>query len=395
MTKTSASAATGAEPVCLIACKGYEPALLDDAIERAAVFASFPDIRGKKVLVKPNVLNASPVDKAVTTHPEFVAAVLRFLRARGAAKIVVGDSPAWQTGSSASKTAGIYQAVELSGAEWIDFAPGKPRAAPEAKLVKNFIFASALDECDLIVSLPKLKTHRLMIYTGAIKNFFGLVPGLGKSGMHLRFPDRLRFGTMLVDLAMALPPSFTFMDGIIAMEGEGPGNGTPFRLGAVLASADPAALDWIAAQCIGYDPLKIPYLVDALERGGRNPQSPGISVGPLSVAQAAAKNFKLLPYERPASSSADRMPAFAKALFRKLTVDRPIFHPDKCIGCSACVKVCPADALELGRNRRGQQQIKIDDEACITCFCCHEVCPAHAVSIGKVPLRMPREKKRR
>jgi len=394
MTETVANASTKADTVCLLDCRTYEPALLDAAIEKAAVFASFPDIRGKRMLVKPNVLNASPVEKAVTTHPEFVAAVLRFLWARGAAKIMVGDSPAWQTGSSASKTAGIHEAVGRNGAEWIDFTPGKPRSAPDAKLVKNFVFASALDDCDLIINLPKLKTHRLMIYTGAVKNFFGLVPGLGKSGMHLRFPDRLRFGTMLVDLAMSLPPSFTFMDGVIAMEGEGPGNGRPFRLGAILASADAAALDWIAAQCIGYDPRKIPYLVDALKRRGRDPLSPSISVGPLGVAQAAAKDFALLPYEKAASSSASRMPAFAKLLLRKFTVDRPVFHPDKCIGCMACVKICPAHALESGKNGRGQHRIRIDDEACITCFCCHEVCPAKAISIRKVPFRMPGEKKR-
>jgi uncharacterized protein (DUF362 family)/Pyruvate/2-oxoacid:ferredoxin oxidoreductase delta subunit len=393
MTDTAAKTVEQPKTVSLIACGKYEPALLDKAIEEAAIFASFPDISGKRILVKPNVLNASPVDKAVTTHPEFVAAVLRFLKARGAAKIVVGDSPAWQSGSSASKTAGIYGAVEKNGAEWIDFSPGKPHPSPDAKLVKSFTFASALDECDLIVNLPKLKTHRLMIYTGAIKNFFGLVPGLGKSGMHLRFPDRKRFGTMLVDLALSLPPSFTFMDGVIAMEGEGPGNGSPFALGAVLASADPAALDWVAAQCIGYEPLKIPYLADALERGNVDPHAPNIVVGPLSIADAAAKDFDLLPYDLKTSSQEAGMPGFAKAIFRKLTVDRPIFHPDKCIGCSACVKICPPHALELGKNRNLQPQIRIDDEACITCFCCHEVCPAQAISIGKVQFRMPREKK--
>ena len=394
MSDTVPFAAKKKDAVCLLGCAGYEPALLDEAIEKAAAFASFPDIRGKRILVKPNVLNASPVDKAVTTHPEFVAAVLRFLKARGAAKILVGDSPAWQAGSSASKTAGIYQAVGRSGAEWIDFSPGKPRSAPQAKLVKSFAFASVLEDCDLIVNLPKLKTHRLMIYTGAIKNFFGLVPGLGKSGMHLRFPDRLRFGTMLVDLASSLPPSFTFMDGIITMEGEGPGNGTPFKLGSILASSDAAALDWIAAQCIGYEPRKIPYLVDALERGGRDPKSPDIVVGPSSVAQAAAKNFDLLPYDKEVSSSASRMPAFAKVLFRKFTVDKPIFDPGACIGCLACVKICPAHALEAGKDRRGRHRIRIDDEACITCFCCHEVCPAHAVSIGKAPFRMPGKRKK-
>lgn len=385
---------TAPRRVSLLTCPRYDPAALDAVIEEAADYAGFPDIAGKRILVKPNLLKAAPAEKAVTTHPEFVAAVLRFLKKRGAARITLGDSPGFQSGASAAKAAGIFQAAAANGAEWVDFVPGKPRSVPEAKLVKSFALATALDDCDFIVNLPKLKTHRLMNYTGAIKNLFGLIPGLGKSGMHLRFADRIRFGTMLVDLSHSITNCFTFMDGIVAMEGEGPGDGDPFDLGLVLASGDAAALDWTAALCIGYDPLKIPYLVDALSRTGQDPAAPDFEVGPRRVAEVAAKGFVLLPYGGPVSAAVSAMPAFARPFIKKFIADRPIFHPEKCIGCSACVRICPAAALELGKNRKAEHQIRIDDNACITCFCCHEICPAHAISIGKVLIRLPGERKR-
>ncbi len=380
--------------VALCACAKYDPNLLDLAIAEAAAFAGFPDIAGKRILVKPNLLKAAAPEKAVTTNPAFLAAALRFLRAKGAASIVVGDSPAFQGGLGAAKASGLYQATLDGGASWVDFAPGPQRPAPGAKLVKSFALASALDDCDMVVNLPKLKTHRLMKYTGAIKNLFGLIPNLGKSGMHLRFRDTLSFGTMLVDLASSIAPCFTFMDGVVAMEGEGPGDGDPFELGAVLASPSAAALDWIAASCVGYDPRRLPYLVDAVAREGFDPGTPALEVGPRSVAEMAAEGFALLPYGGSTSAALSVIPAFARPLMTKLLTDRPIFHPGRCTGCSACVKVCPASALALGKNARGQHQIRIDDKACITCFCCHEVCPSHAISVGKVLARGPEERKK-
>lgn len=379
--------------VALLPCGDYAPEVLLEALVSAARAGGMPDARGKVVLVKPNLLKAASPEKAVTTHPEFLRAAIRLLKAGGAAKILVGDSPAFQGSAAAARAAGFWDVAREEGAEWVDFGSGPSWPAPKARLVKSFGLAAQARDCDLILNLPKLKTHRLMLYTGAIKNLLGLVPGLGKSSMHLRFPDRGRFGTMLVDLASALPKVFSLMDAVVAMEGEGPGDGDPRHLGLVLASREPAWLDWTAAGIIGYDPGRIPYLVDALERTGRNPASPGLRIGPADFDASRAKRFALLPYGGSESTAIAAMPGFARPLLKRLLSDRPIFLPEPCIGCSACVGICPAGALDLRREAGGINRVRIDDDACITCFCCHEVCPAHAIRIGRVPFRRRESRK--
>lgn len=380
--------------VALLQCPDYQPETLKSALETAADIACFPDIRGARILVKPNLLNASSPDKAVTTHPEFLRAVLVFLKARGASSIAVGDSPAWQGSLSAARQAGMYAVAQEEGARWVDFQATVSHPAPMARLVKNFMLSEAVSDCDLIINLPKLKTHRLMHYTGAIKNLFGLVPGFAKSGFHLRFPDTKAFGTMLVDLALSLPACFTFMDGVVAMEGEGPGNGTAYPLGLLLASKDLAALDWVGAQCIGYEPSRIPYLVDAMERNRHEIDEKGtITTAPGNIDSLKARKFALIPYTSGISSTIEALPQIIRPFIRKFAIDRPIFSASSCIGCLACVKICPVQALDLEKGAKNR--VRIDDKACITCFCCHEVCPASAIHIGKVLRRPFRSRKPR
>lgn len=380
--------------VGLARAPGYEPGLLDRTLESIAEYTGFPDVRGASVLVKPNLLKAAPPEAAVTTHPEFVAAAIRFLKNRGAGRILAGDSPAWQPGLSCAKTSGILAALRSEGAEWVDFVPGKPRVSNSpASGSKGMILASVLEDCDLVLNLPKLKTHRLLAYTGAVKNLFGLVPGLAKSGLHLSNPSRSNFGRMIAELPSMVGPVYTFMDGIVGMEGEGPGSGDPRLCSLVLGSHNPSALDWIASSCIGYDPLKIPYLVLALEKSGHEPTE--IEAGPLSPAETAVGGFRLLPYPNEGGQAriGSHIPRIVSPLFKALTVDRPRFSAKKCSGCSACVKICPAGALELSRTADNRHQVLIDDSACILCFCCHEVCPSGAVSVGKVPIRQRSEKR--
>ena len=373
--------------VALIRCESYEAEKLDKTIETCAEIASLPDLQGKTILIKPNVLNASPASKAVTTNPAFVEAVIRFAKSRGAKEILVGDSPGWQPVMLAAKTSGIYDAVQQSGGTWADFREVSPHPVKEGKKLKNIPLTSLVEEVDLVINLPKLKNHGLMTYTGAIKNLFGLIPGTAKSAMHLQYPAVIDFGEMLVDLALSIPNCFTFMDAIIAMDGQGPGSGTPYLLGIVLASRSVAKLDWIASQCVGYDPRNISYILDAMERtfGSANITEP--STYPLRVSEIEHSGFRRLPYTSKLGKRLSAIPRGLRSLAGKLIHLRPIFHKNKCIGCSACIEICPAKVLLLDR-KNGSNIIRINDKLCITCFCCHEVCPAKAITVGRAPVRI-------
>lgn len=372
--------------VAIVRCPSYEPALLDRALARATELAPLPEVRGASVLVKPNILNAASPEQAVTTHPEFVRAFIRLLKSRGASRVAVGDSPSWQPQEVAGRKTGIREAVESEGAVWTDFSAAAEYECPEGRRVKRFTLARALGEADILVSLPKLKTHRLVRYTGAIKNLFGLVPALGKSAFHLRFPEIDDFGAMLVDLALAAKPAYALMDAVLAMEGHGPNNGTPKELGLVLASRDPLALDWTAAGLIGYDPTTIGYLADAASRGAWAGGAADIETVGEPPASARPASFDLV--RRSATGTdifASRLPPLIHAVVKNLSVPRPFFDRRACVRCGACVRICPPRALRIAEGAGGERHVEIDRSTCIRCYCCDEVCAANAIRLRRRP----------
>jgi uncharacterized protein (DUF362 family)/Pyruvate/2-oxoacid:ferredoxin oxidoreductase delta subunit len=396
--------------VSIVRCASYEAALLERALNEAAEKAGGLEVRGASVLVKPNLLNANGYERAVTTHPALVAATVRWLKRGGAARVLVGDSPGWQAQDFVGKKSGIREAAEESGAEWADFSQGREVDNPEGRLVKSFSLAAPLSEVDLLVSLPKLKTHELMYYSGAIKNLFGLVPGLEKSAFHLRFPRREDFAAMLADLALAAAPDFSIMDAVVAMEGPGPNNGRPKSLGLLLASKDPLAMDWAAAGLIGYEPEKVPYLAELMARapGGLRgdegetrarwiSSAEDISIAGLSLAEARPASFELIPLVKETDFFRKRLPPWLHRFVKDFLVPRPVFDHGKCVRCGGCVNICPAKALSLkahggpgGDNRGGashggssRPRIEIDYRACLRCYCCHEVCPENAIRLVK------------
>jgi Uncharacterized conserved protein len=372
-------------PVAIVRCPSYDSAELDRAVAQAVDLAELPDVRGKSVLLKPNILNSSTPEQAIATRGELLASFARLLKSRGASRVMAGESPGWQPAEASARKCGILAACEAEGVEWLDFSEGREVECPQGRRVRRFTFAAALSEAELLISLPKLKTHRLMRYTGAIKNLFGLVPGLGKSGFHMRFPDRADFGSMLVDLAIAAKPAFTLMDAVVAMEGEGPANGRPVQTGLVLASRDPLALDWIASSIIGYDPAELPYLVDAASRGVWASGIEDIEVRGLSLAEAKPASFELVPPAADAPFVTDRIPAPLRRLLRNATVARPFFDHAKCIRCGGCVKICPPGALSFVPDEKASsgKRVAVDYAKCIRCYCCHEVCPADAITVKR------------
>ena len=364
--------------VSIVRCPDYDDRAVEKAVRSACDQADFPDLRGKTVLFKPNILKSAAPEDAVTTHPSILRAAIRYANSKGAASVLVGESPGFQLGQAAFRRSGLIQVAEAEGARWVDFSDAVQVDNPEGRLVKNFTLARAAVEADVLVSLPKLKNHTLMYFTGAMKNLFGCVPGLQKSQFHLRFPERLRFGEMIVDLNVALRSEFSIMDGIVGMEGPGPGSGYPRSIGAVLASRDPVALDRVACALIGLDPDLVVNLAEGMRRGIWIGSDADIEVRGERPEDLRVPDWKQVPREE---RRLGRLPA----PIRNLLVGRPFFSKTRCIACGACVQICPGKALALEptAGARMGRAVRVDYGACIRCYCCHEVCPADAIRVAR------------
>ena len=363
--------------VSILKCATYEEEQVVQIMNKLLDSIHLDQIKGKKVLLKPNILYAAQPDKAVTTHPAVLKAVIQYLQ-KGDNIVVVGDSPAFQNQEAAASKAGLKQVADQCGVQWQDFTQTAVIPAPEGKLVKSFQLASTLNEVDIVISLCKMKTHSLMYYTGAMKNLFGLVPGLSKSALHLRFPDRDNFAQMIVDLNLAVKPDYAIMDAIVGMEGPGPGSGYPRNVGLLLASDNVLALDLTAARIIGYKAETLPILSQALECGFWLKAGESINYPFEKAEDLLINDYRLIWHLHDASMFRDYMPGWAFRLIKNLTVKRPIFNPRKCELCGECVRICPAKALSIEENR-----VKAYYQKCIRCYCCHEICSHDAITLKK------------
>ena len=371
-----------ASNVSVIKCADYDRDAVFKAVADAVDTAGGFDVAGKTVLLKPNMLATADPEGAVTSQPEFLRAAIRLVRARGASRILVGDSPAVQSGDSVGQKSGLKPVALDEGAEWVDFSDSIEVAVPDGRLVKRFTIAKVVAEADCVISLCRLKTHSFMYYTGAVKNMFGAIPGLQKSAFHLRFPGKREFGAMLADLMLAVKPSYALMDAIVGMEGPGPRNGSPRHIGVVLAGANPFAVDWVACSIVGYNPLDIPYLREAAG-------DPVYGFDPGSIAHTGVlpddvrvHDFKLVPIVH---NDTPRSKGPAGRLIRNLTVARPFFLRDRCVLCGACVKICPGSALTMEPDAHGKHYVAVDYQKCVRCYCCHEVCPEDAIALRRRP----------
>jgi uncharacterized protein (DUF362 family)/ferredoxin len=370
-------------------CKDYDPATVESIVNHAWVAAGGPNPKGKTVLLKPNLIKGASPAEAVSTHPTILRAAIRYCKSQGATRIVVGDSPGYQSFQVAAKKSRLMEVIEEEGVEFDDFSRFEMVDFPEGRLVKSFKLAKAIREADIVVSLPKLKTHTFLQFTGAIKNLFGAVPGNDKAAFHLQFFDKLKFGQMIVDLAACIGADFAIMDAVVGMEGPGPGSGYPRYVGQILASTDLLALDRCACRLIGYDPDEIPYLKAAAESGVWLKAGEETEIDGPDPRSVAVKGFKTIKSSA-VSGLQNLVPGPLRAAIRGITNPLPKFDPDACILCSGCVMICPAKALSVVPGaKRGQpgKKIFINAEACIRCYCCHEVCPVFAIKVGREPKR--------
>ena len=334
-----------------------------------------PDISGKKVLVKPNILTDSNPDKCICTHPVVVEAMVRYLQSKGAT-VFVGDSPAVHLKGFKGEKSGIRKVCEETSATWVDFMK-----KPIEKKLKNgkIKIASIVNEVDLIISLPKFKNHELVYFTGAIKNTLGLVPGFSKGRQHALHQDRNGFGVFLVDLNEAVMPDYFLMDGIMGMEGPGPGRGFPIALGLLLGSTNPLALDIIGSQIAGYDPLIIPTTRTALFRKRWLKSVEDIIYDGPEIRTIIKEGFKKIPVSRRNNISLQFV--IKRIRFLKKLERRPVFIHENCTGCQKCVNICPVQAIQPLSS--DMTHIVLTDSKCIRCFCCSEVCNDDAVEIRR------------
>ena len=357
-------------------CSEYEVEKILPLLEEIYSQAQGPsELAGKTVLLKPNILSDADPNKAATTHPVFLEAVIRFLQSRKAGKIFVGDSPAIHTASFKPRKSGILDVCEKTGVEWVYFGQNTTTLhLPSGKTpVANIVY-----DVDYFFSLPKLKTHELMGYTGAIKNTFGLIPHLHKAKQHAFHRNSRSMAVFLVELNECLIPDFFFMDAITAMEGPGPGNGNPFPLHLLLGSANPLAIDVTASKIIGYNPLDIETNVEGLKRKKWLASLDEIVVQGYNIEENIRRDFKIIQKASAWKMSLSLVLRYIPFLGSRLGRN-PVFFKNRCIGCKACINICPVIALHV--SPRNPKKIIWASKKCIRCFCCHEICPNNAIEI--------------
>ena len=364
--------------VSVVACDDYAIDHVTDALNAALTplggMAAFV-APGQRVLLKVNLLSRALPERAVTTHPEVVRALIRSVRDAGGIP-VVGDSPGGPNTLAQVRRVwnetGIAAVCEEESAELVLFDDRCTRvAAPGGLLYSSFTVGAEVVEADVLITVPKFKTHGLMMFTGAVKNLFGCIPGLQKAQYHLTVPDRHDFGEMLVDLALACRPALSVMDAVVGMEGEGPAGGDPRHIGALLASADPFALDVVASAMAGLDPLEV-YTVRAAAGRGLGPSA----VGEIDVS-GDWRSFAPSSFALPTRDLAARLPVWLGRRLRTLTTSRPrLDRQGDCTRCRVCAMSCPVDAITVGVDGP-----VFDHAKCIRCYCCQELCPPQAIGL--------------
>ncbi len=363
-------------------CSSYDVNLVYNALSETIEMAGDFDVRGKRVLLKPNILSDTAPEKAVTTHPVFLEAAIKLVQEKGAEKIFVGDSPGFQPPGFNGRVSGLGPLAEKMGVKWADFTKGKTEiSCPEGKVQKSFSVGGILKEVDCIINLPKLKTHQLMLFTGAMKNLFGLVPSLVKSPYHVRYPNRESFASMIVDLNLAVKADYALMDAVIGMEGPGPGSGYPRQIGLVLASSNLLAIDAAACGIIGYRLDDVPINKDALGRKYWLNDFSEIDYCGVDIDSFTIHDYEKIPLKKENQLLGLVFPRLVqKRLLAKMP--RPLIQHEVCIRCGDCIKICGSKAMSFAEGK-DRKKVHIDYKKCIRCYCCHEICPAHAIEIEK------------
>lgn len=367
--------------VSIIKCGSYEYDEVKAAVKAAVEAVGGLDFlkKGDRVAIKANLVSPKSPDKAATTHPSMVKALCELIAERGATAIV-GDSPGGVFGFAALShcyaACGMNEILE-TGAELNNDFSKRTVNFFQAKRAKEFLYTAWLDSADYIIDLCKLKTHGMFGLSAATKNMFGVVPGTTKPEYHYLYKDARDFSDMIVDLCEFTKPVLSLVDAVYGMEGNGPNNGTPRFVGAVIAAKKPYYADLLIEKIIPFK-SRPATTAAAVERG----LCPG-DLGELSVFGDPARFF-VPDYELVDVESIDfshTRPRALIALARGVFAHRPVLVPEKCVGCKECARICPAKAITIKNGKP-----VIDRKKCVRCFCCQEFCPKGALKVKRTAI---------
>ena len=355
--------------VALVKCPSYDRDKVFDSVKRAVDLLGGVEAfvkPGAKVLVKPNLLSARLPEEAVDTHPEVVRAVVRLVKSAGATALV-GDSPGGY-GANIEEIfdkSGMRKVAEEEGVELVKFA--------KSKFVDGIPFTRYLFDCDSIISVPKFKTHGITVLTAAIKNMYGTVTGLYKAECHSKAPREEDFAKVIAKIYSIAKPYLTILDGITAMEGDGPSAGKPRDLGLIMAGADAVAVDACLARIVGLEPFDVLVTKEASVMGLGEADPGKIEMAGDDINDLIVKDFKL-----PQTAAFKLIPKSLTNAVAGLIKFKPSIDINICTRCNLCKITCPVSAIEIEKDL-----CRIDYKKCVRCLCCHEVCPYKAISIKR------------
>ncbi len=365
--------------VSIVKCGGYSDAgaAVNKALALLGGIEKFVR-KGDRVVIKPNLVSRKKPEDAATTHPDFLRAVIKAVEDTGGI-VTIAESPGGPYNAAALRSVysacGVNDAIKGTGAK-LNFDTSFTEVNfPDGKTVKTIPIINPILDADVIISLPKLKTHAMTSYTGAVKNLFGTIPGTYKAELHFRLNERKSFCSMLVDLHECVKPTLSIMDGVWGMEGDGPTAGKNRRIGLVLASANAHALDLAACKIIDYKPYEVDTVYEAVKRGLVEDSADKLDVVGENLEELVIKDF-LKPESHFNLFKLIHLPAALNACLTNALAPRPKVSYNECIGCGECARRCPPKAIDMNTGKPG-----IHRDKCIKCFCCQELCPKGAVKI--------------
>ena len=369
---TAGSESPARSTVALVRCESYEREAVESSVRRAVDILGGISVfvrPGDQVLLKPNLLAARAPEKRITTDPAIVRSVARLVLEAGGTP-AIGDSPALETLQRVARKTGMREVAEELGLELVDLVQPTPVSLRDGSVFRNLEIAARALEADVVINLPKLKTHSQMLLTLGVKNLFGTVVAQRKAEWHyMAGVDRDTFASLHLDIYQAIRPALTILDGVWAMEGHGPANGRPRRANLIAAATEAVALDVSICHLLGVPLRSFPLYRAARARG----------IGETEVSRIAFRGdppetFRMKDFEVPSLDSLGVLPGMFGWFTKRFLVSKPVQEERECAGCGECAEICPAEAIQLKAKK-----LAFDYDRCIRCYCCQEVCPQDAI----------------